>query len=111
LLDAAALLREEEPMLQANMNKERSTDRIFVLKPMEGMTAKATSGLLDNRLFKGENQLHAKMNPTNCIWGLNYDGGIVPGPLQQRFTSFSMLYKFVEEYFKRRNIQIVEVKD
>lgn len=90
----------------------RSPDRVLVLKPIEGTRgAKNTSGVIDTRLFTGDNQLHAIMNQQTSLWKLKYDQGTVPPPLQCEFTSFGKLKEYTEAYFKKRNIEIAEVKD
>lgn len=93
----------------ADNAKSTSTDRIFVLEQMEGKSPLSTKGLVDARLFTGENNLHAIMDPSSCMWILRYDAGLVEQPLRQKFTSFKMLRKFVEDYYKRRNIQVKEI--
>lgn len=92
-----------------NVEKHRSTDRVFVLEVMEGKTGKSAGGLLDNRLFTEENKLHAIQNPSSCLWYLKYEQGIVPEPLRQQFTNFNALHKYVEGYFNKRNVNIKEV--
>lgn len=91
--------------------KERSSDRVLVLKLMDDKAPIATTGLADRRIFTGENNLHAVMDPQTCLWNMRYDAGTVPQPLKQSFTSFKALYEYAEGYFKRRNILISEVKD
>lgn len=90
--------------------KNEITDRVFVLAPMDGKDPLSTKGLVDPRLFSGENNLHAIMDPTNCMWYLRYDAGILEQPLKQKFTNFKILKKFVEDYYRRRNIQVKEIK-
>lgn len=92
-------------------SKMRSQDRVLVLSVIDGKDARGTTGLVDTNLFAGTNKLHAKMDPQTSFWYMQYEKGILPEPLKQRFTSFKILLKFVEEYFKRRNIEIKEVKD
>ena len=94
-----------------NLTKNRGPDRILVLRPMEGKTAKDTAGRVDGRLFTNENNLHAIMDPQYGHWFFKYDSGTLPEPMQQRFTSFSKLHSFATEYFKRRNVDIVDVKE
>lgn len=89
-------------------DKMHSDDRILVLQVMEGKSSKTNTGLIDNSLFTGGNQLHAYLD-TACLWKLKYEKGILPEPLKQRFTSFSQLFNFCVEYFKKRNIEIKEV--
>lgn len=90
----------------------KSDDRVLVLKPMEGKTPVSSTGLIDNRLFKGGNNLHAVMDPETCFWSMKYESGLVPEELRnQRWTSFTALKKAAEVYFNKRNVEIVEVKD
>lgn len=92
--------------------KERKKDRILVLRPKEGEKAKSSTGLIDPRLFTGENKLHAIMDERSRMWYLKYEQGGLPPVLKGiRFTKFDFLLKYVSEYFKKRNIQIVEVID
>ena len=92
-------------------SKMRSPDRILVLKVKEGMKPISTTGAADPRLFTGENKLHAVMDEQSCLWRMKYDMGIVPEPLKGTFTGFKQLKKFAEQYYDKRNIEIVEVKD
>jgi hypothetical protein len=96
---------------ETNLVKNTSKDRVLVLKPIEGKDALNTSGMIDKRLFSRENNLHAIMDEQYGHWHVEYDSGVVPPPLQQRWTAFSKLYNFVSEYYKKRNIQIVDVID
>lgn len=89
----------------------KSPDRILVLKAMEGKKPLNTIGVSDPRLFTGENKLHAVMDTNSCLWHLKYDMGIVPEAMKGTFTGFKALKKFADEYYGRRNIEIVEVKD
>lgn len=91
--------------------KMRNTDRIIVLEKMEGKDTLSTKGMVDNRLFTGENKLHAVMDPQNCQWSLRYDSGILPGTLAGKWTSFSKLQEFVTSYFYRRNINVKQIID
>lgn len=93
-----------------NREKMRSGDRILVLEPVDGK-AKSTTGIVDNRIFKGENALHAIQHPENSTWSFKYERGILPTPLKQTFTNFNMLYRFADDYFRKRNIKIVKVID
>jgi hypothetical protein len=92
-------------------SKERNTDRILILKPIEGKAPISSTGLVDTRLFSGENKLHAIQDPTNLLWSFKYESGGLPNPLQQRFTNFTTLLDFATKYFKKRNVEIVEVID
>ena len=96
---------------EQNSDKQRSPNRTLVLKPIEGKTAKDVTGLTDARLFTGRNELHAIMDESTCLWRMRYNDGILPPQLKQSFTSFSLLKKHAEQYFRQRNIEIAEVKD
>lgn len=87
-----------------------SDDRILVLEILEGKTAKDVTGMVDSRLFKGENRLHAVMDTRTNLWSLRYEAGIVPEPLRQQFTTFNKLLDFCKKYFLTRNINIKEVQ-
>jgi len=90
----------------------RSPDRILVLKVKDGKTGPRTSGgVIDKRLFSGDNKLHAVMDTQTALWKLKYDAGSVPMPLQCSFTSFKALRAYTEAYFSKRDIEITEVKD
>lgn len=90
--------------------KMRNTDRVIVLEPMEG-GAKNTKGMVDSRLFTGDNKLHARMDPANCQWYLQFDSGIMNESLKGRWTSFSKLKEYLEQYFYKRNVRVKEVID
>lgn len=96
--------------MQTNLEKERKSDRVLVLKPLDGK-AKNSHGIVDPRLFKGDNNLHAIMDPMTTLWSMRYDVGTVPPTFHQKFTSFKKLYDFAYNYFKSRNIEIKEVRD
>ena len=96
---------------EQNSDKQRNTDRIIKLKVIDGTKPINTKGMVDSRLFTGENNLHAIMNENDGLWAIKYDSGILPNHLKQRFTSFRLLYKHVENYFQGRNVEISEVKD
>lgn len=84
--------------------------RELALVTIDGKAPINSTGLMDNRLFTGENKLRAYMEP-NGLWSLKYDSGILPEPLKQQFTSFSTLLRITKDYFKKRNIAIKEVID
>lgn len=96
---------------QSNTKKDRSSVRILVLRPLDAEKVKDPQGLIDNRLFKGENELYAYMDTETCLWSMRYKFGIVPESLKQKFTNFNKLYRFAEGYFAKRGVQIKEVID
>lgn len=89
-------------------SKMRSPDRILVLNKVD---PKQGTGMIDPEAFGGNNPLHAKMDPQTTFWYLQYERGVLPEPLKQRYTSFKTLLKYAGEYFEKRNISIKEVKD
>src|SRR5689334_1977509 len=92
-------------------SKNRSVDRIITLRVMDGKKPTSSTGLVDPRLFNGTNQLHAVQEISTGLWYLRYEQGAVPQVLKQKFTKFSKLLEFATNYFKERNIEIVEVID
>jgi len=96
---------------EQNTNKERSPNRILVLRPIPGKQAISSTGLTDPRLFKDENKLHAIMDEQSCLWRLKYEQGVVPPELRQKFTSFKLARQHAERYYNSRNIEVTEVLD
>lgn len=96
-------------MIPLQKFKERSDDRILVLKVKDGEKPKSSTGLVDPRLFTGENKLHLKRNKT--LWEFKYDQGGVPPQLKDRFTKFDLALDHARRYFSTRNIEITEVLD
>ena len=92
-----------------NRDKERKSDRILVLGAMEGKTPKNTLGIGSVR--DAPEAFYAHKDPQSCLWEFRQRGGILHGPLRQKFTSFKKLRQFADEYFGRRNMVIKEVKD
>lgn len=91
----------------------RATDRVLKLeKDKEGVSVKNSSGIVDNRLFTGEQTLHLKMDPMSSLWNFQYgQNGLLPEALKGRFTSFSKGLEHAELYFKKRNVKVSEVID
>jgi hypothetical protein len=90
----------------------RATDRILTLSVKDGKEAKGSTGLVDRRLFTGDQQLHLSMNEQTGLWSFRYSkNALLPEPLQGTFTSFSKGYQQAEQYFDKRNVRITEVKD
>jgi len=97
--------------MQEMKNKLRTDDRVFSLNIIDKKLPLTYLGLVDKRLFSGENRLHAIKDPQYQLWNMKYEMGSVPEPLKQSFTSFKALVKFATDYFVRRNIEIKEVLD
>ena len=91
----------------------RSNDRILVLRPIPGKEVLASSGMVDNRLFKeeGGNTLHALRSLQRNTWTFKYENGILPLALKGRFTSFDRLLTHAKRYFESRGLQITEIID
>lgn len=93
--------------------KMRGNDRVFVLEPIDGTHPVDVRGMIDKRLFSGENRMHAVRDEGSFnLWYFKYDAGALPQALSgQRFTKFDEATKYLERYFSRRNIKIKEVVD
>jgi len=92
-------------------SKMRSDDRILVLEQIPGEQTRNALGLVDNRLFKGGNALHAVRDPGSYLWSLKYEAGGLPPVFKQNFTSFTKLLDFVTKYYAKRGIRIKEIID
>lgn len=92
-------------------DKARKTDRVLVLKVKDGEKALSSTGLVDPRLFTGENRLHAIQDEQNRLWKFKYDAGAVPPALSQRYLTFDDMLQKAKVYFSKRNVEIVEVID
>lgn len=92
-------------------DKMRSDDRVLKIQPIEGKKPKDVTGMIDPRLFTGENNVHATMDPQTTLWSIRYEKGNMPPVFNQRFTSFKQAKKFADTYFKNRNMEVVEVID
>jgi hypothetical protein len=90
----------------------RTPDRTIILEKMDGKSTLSSTGMVDNRLFTGEQTLKMKQDPQTCLWTFQYTNtGLLPGGLEGKFTSFSAGMRHATEYFARRNIKISAVKD
>ncbi len=96
--------------MQLESDKMLKTDRILVLEPIDETKVKGTTGLVDNRLFKGGNKLHAVMEGPTAFWYFKYEAGGLPEPLKQKFTTFNTLLRFAENYFAKRGLKVVRVE-
>lgn len=90
--------------------KPHGADRVLVLKPIEGEKPLTSSGLVDKRLFTGENKLHAIMDGSSLLWSLKYEQGAIPPVLKdKKWTTFRLLLNDTEAYFNSRNVKITQV--
>lgn len=92
-------------------SKERSTDRILVIRPKQGQRVISSTGLFDPRLFTGGNTLHVVKDPARNLWNFKYTSGGLQEPLKGKYTNFESAYKVAKIYFDKRNAEIVEVID
>lgn len=89
--------------------ENHTADRIFTLEQIDKEKPMSSTGLVDKRLFTGENKLHAIIEQDSSLWKMKYDSGNIPEQLRQRFTTFALLKKHAEDYFSKRNIKITEI--
>lgn len=93
-----------------HIKSNRSEDRVIILELIDATAPLSSTGIVDKRLYKGGNRLHATRDE-NFLWSLRYDQGAVPPPLQQRWTHFPRLMEDVELYFKNRNLNVKRIED
>lgn len=98
-------------MIDIEDDKMKADDRVIHLQKIPGVDPSASSGLVDNRLFKGGNRLHAMRAPNSDLWILKYENGALPEPLKQKFTSFNAVLKFVTTYFQKRGLEVIRIED
>lgn len=90
-------------------DKNKSSDRIVILKVADGLKPTNSSGMVDPRLFQGGNSLHIVADTQTMLWYFKLDHGILPVPLQQRFTTFKKALEHAKDYYIKRNIEIEKV--
>jgi hypothetical protein len=95
----------------AKNTKMLTNDRIFALELIDDKAPISSTGLVDNRIFTGENRLHCLRDESSFnLWYFKYDEGRVPETLRGiKFTKFDQAKAFAEAYFNGRNIRIKEV--
>lgn len=93
--------------------KMRGNDRAFVLEQIDDKAPISSTGMVDKRLFTGDNKIRAIRDEGSFnLWYFKYDIGSLPGALAGiRFTKFDQAQKYLEQYFNTRNIKIKEVID
>lgn len=100
-----------EITLTDTKSKMKNNDRVLVLKRKEGKSTLNTKGITDNRLFTGDNKLHATIDTETMLWRFKFDSGLLPPEMKQSFTSFRKLLDFAKTYYDKRNIEISEIID
>ncbi len=91
--------------------KMYSNDRVLILRVMEGKKPTTGAGVVDARLFTGENRLHALFDERTGMWNMRYETGGLPGGLQEKFMDFETLVEHARKYYAKRNVEIAEVED
>jgi hypothetical protein len=81
--------------IEARQSKVRKDKRIISLAPMEGKKTLSSTGMIDPRLFTGENQVIAQYDANAGMWSARYSVGATPMGLQQRFTLFNDLVEYL----------------
>jgi hypothetical protein len=92
-------------------DKLKSNERYVLLKQMEGQDPLNSKGMVDKRLFTGENKLLVTLDPQDSLWSIKFEKGLTPGNLTQRFTAFSKAVKHIKDYYAKRNIEIDKIID
>lgn len=90
-------------------SKMLNPDRVLVLVPIEGTKPRTSTGMIDPKLFTGENKVHVIKEPQTNFWYFKYEQGSVPEPLKCKFTGFKQALKHAELYYGTRNLQITEI--
>lgn len=96
--------------IQSYEEKMHSPTRELKIALKEGKTAKNSSGLIDTRLFNGENKLFCIMDEYGN-WFFKYQNGLLPEPLKCKFTRVSKAVEYAKQYFAKRDLEVTEVKD
>jgi hypothetical protein len=94
-----------------NRNKMRATDRCLVLKVLDSKKPRSATGMIDTRLFNGDNRLHCILDEKTLLWYFKLDCGNIPPVLRQKFTRFNEALNFAKTYYKSRNVEVVQVID
>lgn len=102
---------EMQTVMSGPRDKNRKDDIILELKPKEGKNPLNSGGVVDKRLFNGENKLHVFRDPVVGLWRLKMDSGNLPAPLQQHFTKYELAKYAAETYYGKRNVEISKVID
>lgn len=103
-----------ESFIDPNKNtKMRGNERAFALELMDNKAPISSTGLIDKRLFTGDNKIYAMRDEQSVnLWYFQYEKGELPPALKDaKFTKFDQAQKFLERYFNTRNIKIKEVID
>lgn len=83
--------------------------RKLQITPLEGQTVTTSKGMVDPRLWKGENELYAEMDNTTCMWRLRYKHGMLPPQIQGTYTNFDKAFKAATKYYSTRGLEVTRV--
>lgn len=93
-------------MALSPMSVPHTTDRILKLKIMDDKKPLNSIGMVDPRLFTGENRIRVVKDVQTNFWSFKYDQGVTPEALACKFTNFSSALKHATLYYKNRNIEV-----
>lgn len=98
-----------EALLEITDTGDKPIQKVLVLQQIDDKAPLTTTGTIDKRLFKGENNLRALIDEYG-LWYFRYDSGGLQEPLKRKFTSFPKALDFATDYFNKRNVKIAEVR-
>ncbi len=84
--------------------------RTITFKLMDGKNPLSSTGIIDHRLYKGENRIYATRDE-NFLWYVKYDKGAIPPALNQKWTHFPRMIDDLTAYFNTRNVVIKQIED
>lgn len=93
-------------MALTTMTNIAPTDRVLKLKLMDSKKPLNSLGMVDPRLFTGENNIHVVKDVQTNFWSFKYDSGVIPEALSCKFTNFTSAVKHATLYYKNRNIEV-----
>lgn len=91
------------------MKQNIGSDIVLKLKVIDGEKPLSSLGMVDKRLFTGDNKLHLKYNHQTHLYYYELDSGVLPQPLKQNFTSMQFAIEFAKDYYARRNVEVYEI--
>lgn len=98
------------PTSSDHIKVNRSDDRAISFQLIDDKKHITAGGIVDPRLFKGTNRLHAQRDEEG-LWFLKYESGDIPPALKQRWTHYTRLIDDVEAYYRGRNLSIKRIED
>ncbi|SRR5258706_15480527 len=89
-----------------------SNNKIIVLEKIPGeIYTRSEKGEKEYKYFLTDVPLHAVQDEATSLWTMRYNPPAKLPPALQglQFTTFTMLRKYAEGYFKKRNIRIKDI--